>query len=120
MDTADTFMDEEMSAARGLSESEHEPENPDHMIDNTTICPFVFSTYFDDDLERWFIPKQGNGNAEHRGHSHIEPHLIRLRTDVVLDEDERQLTRDVQSSRISSAAARNLVFTLVGLINSGF
>ena len=52
MDTADTFMGEERSAASGLSESEYESENPDHMIDNTTICPFVFSTYFDNDLER--------------------------------------------------------------------
>ena len=104
-------MGEERSAASGLSESEYESDNPDHMIDNTTICPFVFSTYFDDDLKRWFIPKQGNGNAEHCGHSHIAPHLIRLRTDVVLDEDERQLTRDAQSSRISSVAARNIMFT---------
>ena len=52
LDTADTFMGEERSAASGLSESEYESENPDHMIDNTTICPFVFSTYFDNDLER--------------------------------------------------------------------
>ena len=114
LDTADAFMCEERSASSGSSESEYESDNPDHMVDNSIICSFVFSAYFDEGLARWFFPKEGNGNAEHRGHPHIEPHLIRLRTDVVLDEDERRLTRDAQSSRISSAAARNLLFTRTG------
>ena len=84
------------------------------MIDNSITCLFVFSAYFDEDLARCFFLKEGNGNVEHRGHSYIEPHLIRLRADVVLDGDEQRLTRDAQSSRISSAATRNLVFTRTG------
>ena len=114
METKDIFMDEERSQENGSSNPDFEPDNPDHMVDNTIICPFVFNAYFDDDLERWFIPKKGNGNAHHRGHPHIDPHLIRLRTDVVLDETERQLTTDARSSGIGSAAARNLLFERTG------
>ena len=114
METEDPFMDEERSQEKGPSDSEFEPDNPDHVLENTIICLFAFSAYFDEDIERWFFPKQGNGNVQHRGHPHIESHLIRLRTDVVLDEAQRQLTTDARSSRISSAAARNLLFERTG------
>ena len=114
METEDPFMDEERNQEKGPSDSEFEPDNPDHVLDNTIISLFALSAYFDEDIERWFPPKQGNDNAQHRGHPHIEPHLIRLRTDVVLDEAQRQLTTDARSSHISSAAARNLLFERTG------
>ena len=80
-------------------------ENPGHIVNTTITCTFAFSAYFDEDLECWFPPIEGNGNAKHHDPSHVEPHLIRLRTDAVLDKDERRLARDAQSSRISSDTA---------------
>ena len=111
METEDIFMDEERSQENGSSNSDLEPDDPNHMVDNTIICHFVFSAYFDEDIKRWFFPKKGNGNAQHRGHPHIEPHLIRLRTDVVLDEVQRQLTTNARSSRISSVEVNMITKT---------
>ena len=52
METEDPFMDEERSQEKGPSDSEFEPDNPDHVLENTIICLVAFSVYFDEDIER--------------------------------------------------------------------
>ena len=82
--------------------------------DNKETCPFKFLVYWDDVHERWFLPHKQRGCIDHCGHLKINPKHLRLRTAVVMDDDNLQVAKDSFSSKIRAAPTRNLMQTRTG------
>lgn len=81
---------------------------------NDTTCTFKFTVYWDNRRNRWFLPHQQSGSIEHCGHMHVDPDLIRLRTNGALDPNEKKIAKDSLESEIASTATGNLVETRTG------
>jgi hypothetical protein len=60
---------------------------------NDTTCTFKFTVYWDNKRNRWFLPHQQSGSIEHCGHMHVDPDLIRLRTNGALNPKKRKLQK---------------------------
>ena len=105
----DTLDADDLDADTVLEDSPEEDER-----DNVCACPFKFCACWSEDLSRWFFPHKQAGTIEHKGRPAADPRLLRLRTCVVLDENERNVAKDSQNSHLSSSSSRNLLATRTG------
>jgi hypothetical protein len=48
---------------------------PDNLIDK---CHFFFNLYYSPHHQRWFIPREGDGNCCHCGHIALDQDVVRL------------------------------------------
>jgi len=88
---------------------------PIHGQDGNDIrCPFHFQIYWDQNRQRWFLPKIQRGIRMHCGHNYIDPSDITLQTKNSISAKEEEIAKDSLRSHISTAATQHLVKTRTG------
>ena len=83
-------------------------------LDNTTTCKFKFSVYWDIIHEQWMLPHYQRGCIKYCGHPKIKPEHLRVRTAVMLDENNVEVVNDSFSSKICASSTQNLMETRTG------